>query len=374
MDWVEDALSQLRREGLYRKRTLREGLIDFCSNDYLGLRDHPEVVEATIRALKDYGLGSGSSQLVSGYTKHHRDLEDKLAEFKGAPRCVIFGSGYLANVGSIPVLAGEGDLILSDELNHASLIDGCRLSKAERIIFRHRDYDQVRDILISKRKNYRNVLIVTDSVFSMDGDMADLRDLYSIAEEFDCTLYIDDAHATGTLGDGRGSLEEFRLSWRENVILMGTLSKALGSYGAFVCGSEKVIELLVNRSRSLIFTTSLPPALCAGALRAVEIVEENPGLVRTLRERAENIYTRISSLPVEVRFHGTPIIPIILGEERKTVEVSARLAEEGVFLQAIRYPTVPRGKARLRLTVTLRYKPEEVDLLIGKLTALIGGE
>ncbi len=374
MDWVENALSQLRREGLYRKRTLREGLIDFCSNDYLGLRDHPEVVEAAIRALKEYGLGSGASQLVSGYTKHHRDLEDKLAEFKGAPRCVIFGSGYLANVGSIPVLAGEGDLILSDELNHASLIDGCRLSKAERIIFRHRDYDQVRDILISKRKNYRNVLIVTDSVFSMDGDMADLRDLYSIAEEFDCTLYIDDAHATGTLGDGRGSLEEFRLSWRENVILMGTLSKALGSYGAFVCGSEKVIELLVNRSRSLIFTTSLPPALCAGALRAVEIVEENPGLVRTLRERAENIYTRISSLPVEVRFHGTPIIPIILGEERKTVEVSARLAEEGVFLQAIRYPTVPRGKARLRLTVTLRYKPEEVDLLIGKLTALIGGE
>ena len=208
----------------------------------------------------------------------------------------------------------------------------------------------------------------------MDGDMADLRDLYSIAEEFDCTLYIDDAHATGTLGDGRGSLEEFRLSWRENVILMGTLSKALGSYGAFVCGSEKVIELLVNKSRSLIFTTSLPPALCAGALRAVEIVEENPGLVRTLRERAENIYTRISSLPVEVRFHGTPIIPIILGEERKTVEVSARLAEEGVFLQAIRYPTVPRGRARLRLTVTLRYKPEEIDLLIGKLTALIGGE
>ena len=373
MDWVEDALSQLRREGLYRKRTLREGLIDFCSNDYLGLRDHPEVVEAAIRALKEYGLGSGASQLVSGYTKHHRDLEDKLAEFKGAPRCVIFGSGYLANVGSIPVLAGEGDLILSDELNHASLIDGCRLSKAERIIFRHRDYDQVRDILIKKRKNYRNVLIVTDSVFSMDGDMADLRDLYSIAEEFDCTLYIDDAHATGTLGDGRGSLEESRLPWRENVILMGTLSKALGSYGAFVCGSEKVIELLVNRSRSLIFTTSLPPALCAGALRAVEIVEENPGLVRTLRERAENIYARISSLPVEVRFHGTPIIPIILGEERKTVEVSARLAEEGVFLQAIRYPTVPRGRARLRLTVTLRYKPEEIDLLIGKLTALIGG-
>ena len=367
MDWAEEVLRKLREEGLYRRRRLRDGLLDFCSNDYLGLRDHPEVVEASLRVLKEEGLGSGASQLVSGYTRHHKELEEKLAEFKGTPACVLFGSGYLANLGTIPVLAGEGDLILSDELNHASLIDGCRMSKAERFVFKHRDYEEVREFLTKNRKKYRRVLIVTDTVFSMEGDLADLRELYKLSEEFDCLLYLDDAHGTGTIGEGRGALREFGLPWRENVVLMGTLSKALGSYGAFVCAERSLVDLIVNRARTLIFTTSLPPSLCAGALKAVEILEKNPDLVKELRRRSKDIHRRLSDLPAEVPFHGTPIIPLIVGEEERALDISSRLYEEGILLQAIRYPAVPKGRARLRFTVSLRYKEEEIDLLLEKL-------
>lgn len=370
MKWIEEELRRLRESGLYRERVQREGLLDFCSNDYLGLREHPEVVEAVRRALEEYGLGSGASQLVSGYTKYHRVLEERLASFKGTPECVLFGSGYLANTGTIPVLAGEGDLILSDELNHASLIDGCRLSRAERRVFRHKDYEELEETLRRERKRFRRVLIVTDSVFSMDGDLADLKVLYELSEKYGCLLYIDDAHATGTVGEGRGSLREFGLEWRENVILMGTLSKALGSYGAFVCGSSQLVSLLVNRARSLIFTTSLPPLLCAGALKSLEIIEENPSLVRKLRERAEFIYRELKDLTYEVRFYGTPIIPIMVGNEKRALELALKLRERGILLQAIRYPTVPKGEARLRLTVSLRYREEDVDKLLRELKLL----
>ena len=371
MDWIRDLLYDLEDKNLYRRRVVREGLKDFCSNDYLGLRDHPRVVEAVKEALDRYGLGSGASQLVSGYTELHAQLEERLARFKGTPACVLFGSGYLANVGTIPVLAGEGDLILSDELNHASLIDGCRLSKAERRIFRHKDYQQLEEMLKRERHRFRKVLIVTDSLFSMEGDLADLGALYEISERFGCMLYIDDAHGTGTLGEGRGGLREFGLEWRENVVVMGTLSKALGSYGAFVCGSRELAELLVNRSRSLIFTTSLPPPLCAGALESLKILEENPGMVEELRSLAKHVYGELSFLPLEVRFHGTPIIPLIVGEEERAVDISRRLMERGIFLQAIRYPTVPRGEARLRLTVSLRYKDEDLEELLESLKVIL---
>ncbi len=370
MDWIKEILYDLKDKKLYRKRIEIGVFKDFCSNDYLGLRNHPEVVDAARKALEEYGLGSGASQLVSGYTKYHREIEEKLAQFKKTPRCVLFGSGYLANIGAIPVLADEGDLILSDELNHASLIDGCRMSKADRKIFRHRDYEHLREILVSERGKYRKVLIVTDSVFSMDGDVADLRELYSICAEYECMLYIDDAHATGTIGKGRGSLEELGLEWKENVIVMGTLSKALGSYGAFVCGSDEVIELLINRARSLIFTTSLPPAICAGAYKSLEIIERNPEMVSKLKERSSSIYKELKNLPFEVKYSGTPIIPIIVGDEGKTLEISRRLLEKGIFLQAIRYPTVPKGKARLRLTVSLRYTENDIKILIENLRFL----
>ncbi|WP_457601645.1 8-amino-7-oxononanoate synthase [Hydrogenivirga sp.] len=370
MDWIEEELQRIKRANLYRRRVVAGRLKDFCSNDYLALRDHPEVVRAAGEALRKYGLGSGASQLVSGYTKAHRELEEKLASFKGTPSCVLFGSGYLANVGSIPALANDGDLILSDELNHASLIDGCRFSKAERIVFRHRDYEHLEKLLKEKRGNFRRALIVTDSVFSMDGDIADLKALYELSERYECMLYIDDAHATGTLGEGRGSLKEFGLRWRENVVVMGTLSKALGSYGAFVCGSEKLTELLINRARSLIFTTSLPPAVCAGATKSLEIIEERPEMVGALRTLSERVYENLKELPYEVKFHGTPIIPIVVGEEGRAVRITEGLMKRGLFLQAIRYPTVPKGKARLRLTVSLRYREEDIEELTSALKSL----
>ncbi len=372
MDWILDILSRLRAEELYRERILSEGLKDFCSNDYLGFRNHPEVVSSAVEALEETGLGSAASQLISGYTRYHRRLEEALARFKGTPACVLFGSGYLANVGTIPLLAGEGDLILSDELNHASLIDACRLSKAERRIFPHRDYRWVRSFLERERRLYNRVLLVTDGVFSMDGDLADLEELYSISEKYDCLLYVDDAHGTGTVGGGRGVLAEAGLRWRENVILMGTLSKALGSYGAFVCGSRELAELLVNRARSLIFSTSLPPSLCAGALRAVELIEEDPGIVESLRRKTEKAYSLLKGLPFRVLYHGTPIIPLVVGEEREAVRISTALLERGVLLRAVRYPTVPKGSARLRLTVSLRHKEEDLEELAELLRELSG--
>lgn len=365
MDWIEEELRRLKGENLYRERRLREGFLDVCSNDYLGLRDHPEVIEAVVRVVRDAGVGSGASQLVSGYTRYHRELEDALAEFKGTPSCVLFGSGYLANVGLLQALAGEGDLILSDRLNHASIIDGCRLSKADVMIFEHGDYQHLEALLRSNRKNYRRVLIVTDSVFSMDGDMANVQLLMDLCEKYECILVLDEAHATGTVGDkGRGSLEHFHLKWKEYVVMMGTLSKALGSYGAFVCASKRVCDLLVNRARSLIFSTAIPPALCAGAVTALQIIQRETWRLKRLRELSETLYKSLRGMGFEVMYHGTPILPIMVYSEERALRMSARLLEKGVLLQAIRYPTVPKGLARLRLTASVRYSEDDIKTLL----------
>ncbi|RUM30993.1 MAG: 8-amino-7-oxononanoate synthase [Aquifex sp.] len=361
MRWIEEELKKIKEADLYRERLILEGVRDFCSNDYLGLRNHPEVVEESLKVLKEAGLGSGASQLVSGYTKYHRELEEKLAEFKGTERCVLFGSGFLANVGTIPALVGEGDLILSDELNHASIIDGVRLSRAERRIFKHKDYDEVEEFLRKNRKKFRRVLIVTDTVFSMDGDLADLRRLTEICERYDCMLYIDEAHATGTIG--KGGLNYFGIKPKDYIIVMGTLSKAIGSYGAFVCGTKLLIDYLINRARSLIFSTSLPPSVCAGARKAIEIIEKKPQLIKLLREKEREILGILKELSLDYKYYETPIIPIMVYEERRAVKLREELLKEGVFIQAIRYPTVPKGEARLRLTVSLNYTKEDLELL-----------
>ncbi len=364
MDWLRTELELLKEQSLYRRRLIREGLIDFCSNDYLGLKEHPEVVEEVIRVLKEYGLGSGASQLVSGYTKEHKALEEKLSEFKKVPNCVLFGSGYLANLGTIQALTSDKDLILSDELNHASIIDACRLSKAKVLIFKHRDYSHLEELLKAHRKDYRRCLIVSDTVFSMDGDVADIKVLKKLAKEYDCMLYLDEAHATGVLGKGgRGGLEAFNENWEEFMVIMGTLSKALGSYGAFVCGSELFCEYLVNKARSLIFSTSLPPCVCAGARKAIEIIQKEPERVSKLKEVSEYIFKKLKDLGFEVLYHHTPIIPLMIYDEKKAIHIRDSLFEKGIFLQAIRYPTVPLGKARLRLTGSLRYSKESLDLL-----------
>jgi 8-amino-7-oxononanoate synthase len=362
MDWIEEELRKIQQQKLLRRRTLREGLIDLCSNDYLGLREHPEVKEEAIRVIKDYGVGSGASALVSGYTTHHKSLEEKLADFKGVPACVLFGSGYLANLGTIPALVSEGDMILSDQLNHASIIDACRLSRAKVFVFPHLDYERAEEVLKENRRAYRRCLLVSDSVFSMDGDIAHLPTLLKLSQEYDCMLMLDEAHATGTLGEkGKGILYAFGIPWQESIILMGTLSKALGSYGAFVCGSQRLVDYLVNRARSLIFSTSLPPSLCASAKKALEVLEREEWMVPTLKSLAEGIYKRLSEMGFFVKFHSTPILPIMLYSEERALELAKYLLESGVFLQAIRYPTVPMVEARLRLTTSLKYKKEDLE-------------
>ncbi len=374
MKWIGNYLTRLKEENLYRERVLRDNLIDLCSNDYLGLKTHPEVISASVRALEEEGLGSGASQLVSGWGKYHRELEEVLSGLKRTPSCLLFGSGYLANIGSIPALVGEGDMVLSDRANHASIIDACRLSRAEVFIFRHRDYDHLRELLIRERHRFRKALIITDSVFSMEGDVADIPSLLSLAKEFEAMLYIDDAHGTGTIGRGRGVLEHFGLEWEEGVIIMGTLSKAIGAYGAFVCGSEDLIDYLINTARSLIFTTSLPPAVCAGAKRAVELILENPEWSDRLKSRSESIKNKLEEMGLDITYHGTPIIPIVVGDEDKAIRLSKGLLSKGILLRAIRYPAVPRGSARLRLTVSLGYGEGELEKFYTALEELISGK
>ncbi|WP_461828841.1 8-amino-7-oxononanoate synthase [Aquifex sp.] len=372
MRWIEEELKELKEANLYRKRILAEGIKDFCSNDYLGLRKHPEVIEESERILREYGLGSGASQLVSGYTRYHKELEEALAEFKGIPSCVLFGSGFLANVGTIPALVGERDIVLSDALNHASIIDGVRLSKAERYIFRHKDYDDLEEFLAKNRGKYRRCLIITDTVFSMDGDIANLRELYRICESYECMLYIDEAHATGVLGDtGRGGLEYFGLEHKEFVVVMETLSKALGGYGAFVCGTKLLTEYLINKARSLIFSTSLPPHICGGLKKSIEIIKRDKGLIKRLRETERKIIGVLRDISLDFKYFGTPIIPLMVYSEREALKISKGLMSEGVFIQAIRYPTVPRGQARLRLTASLNYTDNDIDFLKEKLKKVL---
>jgi 8-amino-7-oxononanoate synthase len=253
-------------------------------------------------------------------------------------------------------------MILSDQLNHASIIDACKLSRAKVFVFPHLDYERAEEVLKENRRAYRRCLLVSDSVFSMDGDIAHLPTLLKLSQEYDCMLMLDEAHATGTLGErGKGILYAFGIPWQENIILMGTLSKALGSYGAFVCGSQRLVDYLINRARSLIFSTSLPPSLCASAKRALEILEREEWMVPTLKSLAEEIYKRLSEMGFFVKFYRTPILPIMLYSEERALELSKYLLERGVFLQAIRYPTVPMGEARLRLTVSLKYKKEDLE-------------
>ncbi|GAB6065264.1 8-amino-7-oxononanoate synthase [Aquifex pyrophilus] len=372
MRWIDEELEKLKRENLYRERIVLEGLRDFCSNDYLGLRRNPEVIEESVKVLRETGIGSGASQLVSGYTKYHRELEEKLSDFKRVPRCVLFGSGFLANVGVIPSLVEKGDIILSDELNHASIIDGIRLSKADKYVFKHLNYEELEEFLSKNRGKYKKALIVTDTVFSMDGDIANLKRLTEICERYDCMLYIDEAHATATIG--RGGLDYFGIPFKDYVIVMGTLSKALGGYGAFICGSEKLIEYIINKARSLIFSTSLPPSVCAGVKKAIEIVEENQSLIKELRTIEKKLTEIFKSLNLDFRYHGTPIIPIFVYDEGEALKIRNELLKEGIFLQAIRYPTVPKGKARLRLTASLNYTEQDLKFLKEALEKVLGKE
>ena len=330
-----------------------------CSNNYLGLAEHPALKQAACDALERYGFGSGASRLVSGNTELHEELERRIALFKGAEAAVVFNSGYAANTGIIPALAREGDLVLSDRLNHASIVDGCRLSRARTEVFRHRDMDHLETLLRSNAMASRK-LIVTDGVFSMDGDIAPLPDLVRLADCYDAILMVDDAHATGVLGkQGRGTAEHFGLEDRVH-IQMGTLGKALGSFGAYVAGARDVVRYILNTCRSYLFSTSLPPAVCAASIAAFDVLKAEPWRREKLWENRNRLAHSLASLGVSAASSATPIFPLLIGNSEQALQASQKAFAQGLFVTAIRPPTVPDGSARLRATVMATHSEEDI--------------
>ena len=363
-------LEALRRDGLYRRRRVIESaqgarvvldgreVVLLCSNDYLGLAGAQELRDAAAAAALAWGAGSGASPLVSGHMELHRELEEELADFKRAEACVLFGSGFLANTGVVATIAGPGDVILSDALNHASLIDGCRLARARTVVYPHCDVDALAAEL--GRVPPGRGVIVTDAVFSMDGDLAPLAAIAELAERHRARVIVDEAHATGVVGPGgRGLVVELGLEDRVDVVV-GTLGKALGSYGAFACCDAAAAELLVNRARTMIFSTALPPPVVGAALRALRLVRERPEIVDRLRDRARTLRAclRAAGLPAEPG--EIPIVPLMVGDAEAAVRASERALEEGVFVQAIRPPTVPPGTSRLRVVATAAHARDEL--------------
>jgi glycine C-acetyltransferase/8-amino-7-oxononanoate synthase len=329
-----------------------------CSNDYLGLANHRQVRAAAAEAAHAWGAGAGASRLISGNMTPHRRMERRLAAFKGHEAALLFGSGYLANTGTIPALAPPGTVVFSDELNHASIIDGCRLARAETFVYRHADVEHLSWGL--RKARGASALIVTDGVFSMDGDVAPLEDLARLARDSDCLLMVDEAHATGALGPGgRGSVAAAGLQ-REVDVVVGTLGKALGSYGAYVCAAGETVEYLLNRARPFIFSTAPPPPSVAAAEAALGLLESDPGRVERLRSNAAVLRTALAAEGLSVGVSETQIVPVHVGRAEAAMALSEQALEAGVFAQGIRPPTVPEGSSRLRFTVMATHR--EVEL------------
>ncbi len=367
---IEQALDDIRDRGQYRRMRMISGpqgprvLLDgkpvllLCSNNYLGLADHPRVREAAAEAAMRYGAGAGASRLVSGTMRIHRRLEERLADFKGYDRALLFGSGYLANMGVIQTLARAGDVVFSDELNHASLVDGCRLAAAETFVYRHGDLDHLAWGL--EQAAGRGSLIVTDGVFSMDGDVAPLAGIVELARRHDARVMVDDAHGTGGIGPGgRGSVAAAGLE-DEVDVLVGTLGKTLGSYGAFVCCERRMAKYIINTARTFIFSTALAPPQVAAAMAALELLRENPGRADKLLRNATILREALAAEGLPAPAGTTQILPLIIGDADAAVAVSNQALERGVFATAIRPPTVPTGTSRLRLTVMASHTKAEL--------------
>lgn len=340
-------------------RVIRNGrtLISFCSNDYLNLSQHPSVKRAAAQAAEQYGAGAGASRLVTGSHPLYRTLEEKLAQLKGSEAACVFGSGYLANTGIIPALTGPGDLILLDELSHACIHAGAHLSESEIRLFRHNDTDHLQSLLERERKQFRHVLVVTEGIFSMDGDLAPLPDIAALAKQHDAWLMTDDAHGIGVVGGGRGSAHVSDPP-AEVPLQMGTLSKAIGSYGGYLCASREVVELMQNRARTLIYSTGLPPAAVAAAIAAIDIIESDPEYATLPLKKARD-FTRAVNLPLA----ESPVVPVMIGAAGDAVAASKLLEDEGYLVVAIRPPTVPDGTARLRVTFNAAHPDEEIERL-----------
>jgi 8-amino-7-oxononanoate synthase len=379
MTEIADRLEELRDRGLYRRLRLIGGpqgprvtldgrqVLLLCSNDYLGLANHPKVRGAAAEAAMRWGAGAGASRLISGNMQPHSRLEKRLAAFKGYESALLFGSGYLANTGTIAALANEGEVVFSDELNHASIIDGCRLSRAETFVYRHGDVEHLAWGL--RKAGERAALIVTDGVFSMDGDVAPLAELTELAKAHECRLMVDEAHATGAIGPGgRGSVAAAGLSGEVNVV-MGTLGKALGSYGAYVCANRETTDYLLNTARSFVFSTALPPSVAAAGLAALELLESQPDRVGRLSANAKTLRNAFADEGLEVGGSETQIVPVPVGDAGTAMELCERVLERGIFAQGIRPPTVPEGSSRLRFTVMSTHRREELECA----AKLVGG-
>ncbi|ACX72132.1 8-amino-7-oxononanoate synthase [Methanocaldococcus vulcanius M7] len=362
---LKKELNNIKNSGLYRTLKVKDGkFIDFSSNDYLCLSKHPEILNAVKNGLR-YGSGSTGSRLTSGNINHEK-LEEKIAEFKETERALVYSSGYATNVGVISALCKKGDLILSDKLNHASIIDGCRLSRADVLIYEHCNISHLLNLIEENWRKYEegNLFIITDGVFSMDGDVAPIKELKKIADEFNAVLIVDDAHGTGVLGNGKGTLKHFNIKPSDNIVQVGTLSKAVGGLGGFVCGVEEVIDYLINTSRSFIYSTALPPHVVEGCIKAFEIIEKGE-VVKNLQNKI-NIANKIFKKYKYINCgHITPIFPFIFGE--KTMSLAQHLIDNNIFCVGIRYPTVPKGSERIRVSINIGHKKEDFILLCEKI-------
>lgn len=371
-NWLEIELEQIKEKGLYRELKTAESIpassvvingIEYlmaASNNYLGLAGDRRLIRAAIIAHEKFGIGSSGSRLTTGNTILHDQLEQRIASFKNKEAAMLFSSGYLANIGVISSLAGEEDCILSDELNHASIIDGCRLSKAKTIVYKHVDMEDLEKKL-KEAQGYRYRFIVTDGVFSMDGNIAPLPDIVKLAKQYDAYVIVDDAHATGVLGEnGRGTSEFLNV---DVDVTIGTLSKAVGTEGGFVVGSQKLIDYLRNKARSFIFQTGMSPGIAAASKKAIDIIEEEPDRREHLHRLERKLREKLVNSGFCILGEQTPIIPVVIGEADKAVQFAQKLLEAGIYAPAIRPPTVPEGMSRIRLTLMASHTEEEISYI-----------
>lgn len=376
LKYIDDNIQTLKDEGVYRKLPTNYGpcdhvidlngrqVINLSSNNYLGLATHPRVMAASKQAIDKYGVGAGSVRTIVGNQDLLETLEDLLAEFKQEEAVMAFQSGLNCNIGTIQAITAKGDLIVSDALNHASIIDGIRLSKADKAVYKHSDMADLKRILEEKRQDYNNVLIITDGVFSMDGDLALLDEIVALAETFDCLTYVDDAHGSGVLGrGGRGTIDHFNLHGKIDFII-GTLSKAIGVVGGYVATKANVKDWLLHRARPLLFSTALPPAATAATIESVKMLMESEEHTEKLWENAKFFKKAMKDLGFDIGHSQTPITPVMIGEEAKTMAFSKALLKAGVFVSGIVFPTVPKGTGRLRVMISAAHTKEDLTQAI----------
>ena len=382
LGFLKEQVEALKAEGVYRTLPILEGanealvtlsgkkVINLSSNNYLGFANHPKLKKAAMDAVEKYGVGAGAVRTIIGNMTLHEELEVKLAEFKREEAVLVFQSGFNCNAGVIQAITNESDLIISDELNHASIIDGVKLSKASKAVYKHSDMKDLERVLKEKRNQYKECLIITDGVFSMDGDLAKLPEIVELAEKYRCMTYVDDAHGSGVLGEnGRGTVDHYKLHGRIDFTI-GTLSKAIGVIGGYVAGKQVMKDWLLHRGRPILFSTSLPPAALGAIIAAVEELSTNDTYTEKLWENGRHFKSGLKALGFDIGHSETPITPVMIGDEAKTVAFSKALYEKGVFISPIVFPTVPKGTGRVRCMVTAAHDIKDLDEAIRAFAAV----